>query len=129
MRISDWSSDVCSSDLAALIFFRLQLAILSPVAQILHLARNSSNALARRVLDYGSNKPAGDGHGHRDIDAGEFKHLVACELHIAFRHLHERYGQRLDKPGINGQFDATARTPDIKCYQPIQQFDELNRLN
>src|SRR3546814_13383844 len=82
MRISDCSSDVCSSDL-----------------------------LARRVLDYGSNKPAGDGHGHRNIDAGEFKHLVACALHIAFRYLHERYGQRLDQQVINGQFDATARKP------------------
>src|SRR3546814_8612334 len=108
MRISDWSSDVCSSDLAALIFFRLQLAILSPVAQILHLARNSSNALARRVLDYGSNKPAGDGHGHRDIDAGEFKHLVACELHIAFRHLHERYGQRHDQQVLRSEEHTSA---------------------
>src|SRR3546814_5831764 len=85
--------------------FRLQLAILSPVAQILHLARNSSNALARRVLDYGSNKPAGDGHGHRNIDAGKFKNLFACELHMAFRYLHERYGQRLDQQVINGRFE------------------------
>src|SRR3546814_16003798 len=76
------------------------LALLVPVTQILHLARNSSNALARRVLDYGGNKPAGDGPGHRDIDAGEFKHLVAGELHIAFRHLHERYGQRLDRKSV-----------------------------
>src|SRR3546814_6367020 len=75
MRISDWSSDVCSSDL---------------------------------------------------IDAGEFKHLVACELHIAFRHLHERYGQRLDQQVINGKFDATARKPGIKFAPQFQQFVELH---
>src|SRR3546814_3331910 len=97
MRISDCSSDVCSSDL-----------------------------LARRVLDYGSNKPAGDGHGHRNIDAGEFKRLVACELHIAFRYLHERYGQRLDQQVINGKFDATARKPGIKFAPQFQQLVETN---
>src|SRR3546814_15732747 len=45
MRISDWSSDVCSSDLARVAAFEQEVAVLTRLAQALETARSDARDL------------------------------------------------------------------------------------
>src|SRR3546814_8957697 len=46
MRISDWSSDVCSSDLLAIVYFILETAVRSPWGRALRAVRDEENSAA-----------------------------------------------------------------------------------
>src|SRR3546814_4270025 len=71
MRISDWSSDVCSSDLAVGIdFFQRIAGDAFAAQQAVHIGQDQIDGVARRHLCEGGGidrRQAGLGHGSRSL--------------------------------------------------------------
>src|SRR3546814_19855130 len=92
MRISDWSSDVCSSDL---------LALACASGEIFHLACYGRDALRVSFFDDRCNQSARDGHGDRNICPLKLEHGVASKLNSATRCCHPGQRLRLDGPIVD----------------------------
>ena len=88
---------------SALILFRLQLAVLGALAEILHLIRNRRQCLCLGHADNRCDQPAGDRYGHADIGMPVFHHCLVGPGNIRIRDIAQGERQRLDDHVVDRQ--------------------------
>src|SRR3546814_3910454 len=85
MRISDWSSDVCSSDLG--------LLELGHADHALALAGGQQGGLVDQVREVGAGEARGAARDHPRLDVGAERHLAHVDLEDLLRSEARRVGK------------------------------------
>src|SRR3546814_2898641 len=122
MRISDWSSDVCSSDL---------LALACASGEIFHLACYGRDALRVSFFDDRCNQSARDGHGDRNICPLKLEHGVASKLNIATRCRHQGQSLSLDEPIVDRHLHTVVAEliVDLRSEEHTSELQSLMRIS
>ena len=111
---------------AALILLRLELAVAREPRELLHLRRDRRDALGVRADDDRGDQPGGDRYRDRDVGADVFEHMVAGKGDVAFGHLDQRLGERLDHQIVDAEFHAAALEALVELAPELEQRVELD---
>ena len=111
---------------AALIFLRLELALLRAAREVLHLGRDRGDALGVGADDDRRDQARRDRDRDRNVGAAVFDQLVAGEADVAVRHLDQGLRQRLDQQIVDRQLHAAALEAGVELAAKLQQRVELD---
>ncbi len=111
---------------AALIFGRLQFALLGAAREVVHFGRDFRQALLVRAGDDRGDQPARDADRDRNVGAAIFDQRVAGEADVAFGDFDQRDGERLDQHVVDAEFDSAAGQPGVDLGPKLEQPVELD---
>jgi hypothetical protein len=92
----------------ALIFLGLQLAVAGAGGEVLHRGGDRGQASCVGLGDHRGDQAARDRDRDRDVGALEADEVVAGILDVAFGHLDQCGGERLDHQVVDRQLDPAA---------------------
>src|SRR3546814_5526149 len=126
MRISDWSSDVCSSDLARLVAHLVRV-----------LGRRAGRVLPGDVLRLGEAEAGvgvdrGEVRAGREVDATtvdrDFRHRQEARAGLQFTQVVDRLGRRAPATGRDERAQAAATVVQVGLVRSEEHTSELQSL-